>query len=586
MNIFHRLTVLPIAALVSFGVHAEQAPTPADQAAAARANAEQDRQAQQQRDAQQREAAVRAPSVRSEVPHAETYPTLPVETPCFRIDRFTLDVPDSLPDGVKAKGASALPMDRFAFAREWLEHYTGQCVGKQGLDVLVKALSQDILSRGYITTRVLLPEQDLSSGALKVSLIPGVIRRVHFADEKLRGTWKTAFPTRDGELLNLRDLEQGLEQTKRVSSQDVSMQIVPGDVPGDSDVVLDVKRGKPWTVVASIDNSGTRATGKLQGNISLGIDNPLGLNDVFNVGASQDLEFGDKRLGSHGWNAFYSIPWGYWTATLSAYTNTYDQQIAGVNQTFVASGNSKTIDFKLARVLARSQNDVFGGYVRLSRRFGQSFIEDTEISQQRRNNTLIELGLTDRHYFGGAQFDGSLAYRQGIGGFGAQDDVLAAGGGPTYRYKMAVVDANLSVPFAIAQQPFRYVTTFHGQYTGNTLYYIDDLTIGSRYTVRGFDGETMLAAARGFYWRNELQMPIGQTGQALYAGLDYGHVWGPQPVALVGTQLAGAVIGIKGSIGTRLGAYGYDLFAGTPVYKPSGFPTARVTVGFQLTGQF
>ncbi|KVD65582.1 ShlB/FhaC/HecB family hemolysin secretion/activation protein [Burkholderia ubonensis] len=586
MSIFHRLTVLPIAALVSFGVHAEQAPTPADQAAAARANAEQDRQAQQQRDAQQREAAVRAPSVRSEVPHAETYPTLPVETPCFRIDRFTLDVPDSLPDGVKAKGASALPMDRFAFAREWLEHYTGQCVGKQGLDVLVKALSQDILSRGYITTRVLLPEQDLSSGALKVSLIPGVIRRVHFADEKLRGTWKTAFPTRDGELLNLRDLEQGLEQMKRVSSQDVSMQIVPGDVPGESDVVLDVKRGKPWTVVASIDNSGTRATGKLQGNISLGIDNPLGLNDVFNVGASQDLEFGDKRLGSHGWNAFYSIPWGYWTTTLSAYTNTYYQQIAGVNQTFVASGNSKTIDFKLARVLARSQNDVFGGYVRLSRRFGQSFIEDTEISQQRRNNTLIELGLTDRHYFGGAQFDGSLAYRQGIGGFGAQDDVLAAGGGPTYRYKMAVVDANLSVPFAIARQPFRYVTTFHGQYTGNTLYYIDDLTIGSRYTVRGFDGETMLAAARGFYWRNELQMPIGQTGQALYAGLDYGHVWGPQPVALVGTQLAGAVIGIKGSIGTRLGAYGYDLFAGTPVYKPSGFPTARVTVGFQLTGQF
>ncbi|HEF5870831.1 TPA: ShlB/FhaC/HecB family hemolysin secretion/activation protein [Burkholderia cenocepacia] len=586
MNIFHRLTVLPIAALVSFGVHAEQAPTLADQAAAARANAEQDRQAQQQRDAQQRAAEVRAPSVRSEVPHVEAYPAIPTETPCFRIDRFMVNVPDALPDGLKAQGASALPMDRFAFAREWLEHYTGQCVGKQGLDVLVKALSQDILSRGYITTRVLLPEQDLSSGTLKVSLIPGVIRHVRFADEKLRGTWKTAFPTRDGELLNLRDLEQGLEQMKRVQSQDVSMQIVPADVPGESDVVLNVKRGKPWTVVASIDNSGTRATGKLQGNLSIGIDNPLGLNDIFNVGVSQDLELGDKRLGSHGWNGFYSIPWGYWTATLSAYTNTYYQQIAGVNQTFVASGNSKTIDFKLARVLARSQNDVFGGYVRLSRRFGQSFIEDTEISQQRRNNTFVEFGLTDRHYFDGAQFDGTLAYRQGVGGLGAQDDILAAGGGPTYRFKMAVLDANLSVPFAIAKQPFRYVTSIHGQYTGNSLYYIDDLTIGSRYTVRGFDGETMLAAARGFYWRNELQMPIGQTGQAIYAGLDYGRVWGPQPVALVGTQLAGAVIGIKGSVATPFGGYGYDLFAGTPVYKPSGFPTARVTVGFQVTAQF
>ncbi|CAG9263443.1 Outer membrane transporter CdiB-2 [Burkholderia diffusa] len=586
MKISKRLAALPITVLVSLGAQAQQTPTPVDQAAAARANAEQDRQAQQQREAQQRDATVRAPSVRSEVPRIEAYPALPIETPCFRIDRFTLDVPSSLPDVAKIQGTSALPMDRFSFAREWLEHYAGQCVGKQGIDVLVKGLSQAILARGYVTTRVLLPEQDLSTGTLKFSLIPGVIRHVRFADEKPRGTWKTAFPTRDGELLNLRDLEQGLEQMKRVTSQDVSMQIVPADVPGESDVVLDVKRSKPWTVVASIDNSGTRATGKLQGNLSLGIDNPLGLNDIFNIGVSQDLEFGDKRLGSHGWNGFYSIPWGYWTATLSAYTNTYYQQIAGVNQTFVASGNSKTVDFKLARVLARGQNDVFGAYARLSRRFGQSFIEDTEISQQRRNNTMIELGLTDRHYFGGAQFDGSLAYRQGVGGLGAQEDTLSADGGPAYRFKMAVLDANLSIPFVIAQQPLRYVTTFHGQYTGNTLYYIDDLTIGSRYTVRGFDGETMLAAARGFYSRNELQAPIGQTGQAVYAGIDYGRVWGPQPVALVGTQLAGAVIGVKGSIATRLGACGYDLFAGTPIYKPSGFPTARVTVGFQVTAQF
>ncbi|MDR8877837.1 Hemolysin transporter protein ShlB [Burkholderia multivorans] len=317
-----------------------------------------------------------------------------------------------------------------------------------------------------------------------------MVRYVRFADEKLRGTWKTAFPTRDGEVLNLRDLEHGLEQMKRVSSQDVSMQLVPGDLPGESDVVLDVKRGKPWTVVASVDNSDTRASGKLQGNLSLGIDNPLGLNDIFNIGVSQDLEFGQAP----------------WLARLERLlldsvglldSNALGLHDAGVNQTFIAGGNSKTVVFKLARVLSRSQNDVFGAYARLSRRFGQSFIEDTEISQQRRNNTMIELGLTDRHYFGGAQFDGSLVYRQGGGGLGAQDDAFAAGGGPTYRFKMAALDANLAVPFAIGKQPFRYVGTLHGQYTGNTLYYIDDLTIASRYTVRGFDGETMLAATSG-----------------------------------------------------------------------------------------
>ncbi|ETP61524.1 hypothetical protein BDSB_27665 [Burkholderia dolosa PC543] len=233
---------------MSVAVQAQQVPSPADQAAAARANAEQDRQAQQ------RDAAVHAPAVRSDLPRVEAYPAIPAETPCFRIDRFALDVPSSLPDAVKIQGASALPLDRFAFAREWLDRYAGACVGKQGIDVLVKGLSQAIPARGYVTTRVLLPEQDLSSGTLKFSLIPGVIRHVRFADEKLRGTWKTAFPTGDGELLNLRDLEQGLEQMKRISSQDVSMQIVPADVPGESDVVPDVKRGNAWAT-ASMNSS-------------------------------------------------------------------------------------------------------------------------------------------------------------------------------------------------------------------------------------------------------------------------------------------------------------------------------------------
>ncbi|WP_244828606.1 ShlB/FhaC/HecB family hemolysin secretion/activation protein [Caballeronia sp. TF1N1] len=597
MKICRRLAALPLIALIPLAVHAQQAPSMADEAAATRANAQQEQQVQQQREAQQRDDAVQAPAVRSAVPGAQDFSTLPTESPCFRINTFTLDVPPSLPDAIRAKGASALPLDPFAFAREWLGHYTDQCIGKEGVNLLTKGLQQAILSRGYITTRVLLPEQDLSHGTLKFALVPGVIRDIRFAEPMSRGSWKTAFPTRPGDVLDLRDLEQGIEQMKRVASQDADMKIEPTDIPGESDVVLTVKRGKPYSFVASVDNSGSRATGKLQGNLSLGIDNLLGLNDVLTVGANQDLEFGDKGLGSHGFNGSYSMPWGYWTATVFGNTNTYYQQIAGANQTFVSSGNSQTAGVKLARVLHRGQSDVFGTYVQLSKRFGASFIDDTEIELQHRNNTFLELGLTDRHYLGGAQFDGTLAFRQGIGAFGATPDPslppdpniaptpATKPSGPTYRFHMAVLDANLSVPLAIANQALRYVTTIHGQYTNDTLNYIDDLTIGSRYTVRGFDGEQMLAAERGFYWRNELQAPIGKTGQALYAGIDYGRVFGPNTAFLAGTQLVGAVIGIRGGVPTKYAGLSYDLFAGTPIYKPSGFPTSRVTVGFQMTAQ-
>ncbi|MBB3003302.1 filamentous hemagglutinin family protein, partial [Paraburkholderia tropica] len=123
--------------------------------------------------------------------------------------------------------------------------------------------------------------------------------------------------------------------------------------------------------------------------------------------------------------------------TLSGNTNTYYQNIAGVNETFVSSGNSQTAALRIARVLSRGQNDVLGGYVQLSKRFGDSFIDDTTIPTQARNNTFLELGATDRHYFGAAQFDGTLAYRQGIGGLGATPDPYIDG--PTYRFHMAVL---------------------------------------------------------------------------------------------------------------------------------------------------
>ncbi len=52
-------------------------------------------------------------------------------------------------------------------------------------------------------------------------------------------------------------------------------------------------------VVAVVDHSGTRSTGRQQGDLSVSVDNPLGLNDLFNVGYSQDLDVMAGRLRSY-----------------------------------------------------------------------------------------------------------------------------------------------------------------------------------------------------------------------------------------------------------------------------------------------
>ncbi|QTP34285.1 Hemolysin transporter protein ShlB [Burkholderia glumae] len=324
------------------------------------AEQEQRRRAQQQQI--ERERAAHAPNVTLQAPAAPAVDDgrLPAETPCFRIDSLALEVPPGLSEAVEAAGARALlPNPLFPgelrFADEYLQRYRGRCVGTQGLNLIVHRVMSRLIERGYSTTRVLIGPQDLSSGKLRLQLIPGVISAIRFADPSIYGTWRNAFPTRPGQLLNLRDLEQGLEQMKRVPDQDVDMQIVPGAAVGESDVVIFVKRTKPWALTLSADDSGFKSTGQLQGSASLTIDNPLGLSDLLNLGYTHDINGHASKYGTHGASAFYSIPWGNWTFTATASQYDYHQQIAEASTALVSSGKSKTFDLKAEYQFYRNQ---------------------------------------------------------------------------------------------------------------------------------------------------------------------------------------------------------------------------------------
>lgn len=117
------------------------------------------------------------------------------------------------------------------------------------------------MADGYVTTEVVVPEQDISKGTLVIKVIPGCIEDIRFTRPVAWGTWRNAFPTSTGDILNLRDLEQGLEQMKRVANQDVSMKIVPGSKAHTSVVELTRTESAPITVGISVDNAGYKETG-------------------------------------------------------------------------------------------------------------------------------------------------------------------------------------------------------------------------------------------------------------------------------------------------------------------------------------
>lgn len=118
-----------------------------------------------------------------------------------------------------------------------------RCIGVQGINLLISRVQGAISSRGFSTTRVLVKPQDLSNEALTLLVIPGRIQAIRFPESIDPGeTTKRSVTVKPGDILNLRDIEQSLENLRRVRTKDANIHIVPTTVPnsntGDSDLVL------------------------------------------------------------------------------------------------------------------------------------------------------------------------------------------------------------------------------------------------------------------------------------------------------------------------------------------------------------
>lgn len=533
----------------------------------------QELQRQQERERVLREQQERTPDVRLPAVVPETIERLPVsETPCFAIDTIVLQ--------------SDTPQFDWALeaADPTEDPATGRCLGRKGINLAMKRIQDAIVARGFVTTRVLAEAQDLQAGTLTLTVIAGRIRAIRFsADSGERANAVNAVPLRPGELLNLRDIEQALENFKRVPTVEADIEIVPGERVGESDLVISWKQAFPLRLTLSADDGGVETTGKYLGSVTVSADNPLGLNDLFYASFNHDLgggQSGDR--GTRGHLAHYSLPWDYWLLGATASANRYHQTVAGASQSYRYSGTTENDEIRLTRTIRRDSTSrtwaSLSGYLTTS----NNFIDDTEVEVQRRRMAGWEASLGHRAFINDCTLDLKLAYRRGTGAFAALPAPEEAFGEGTARPIIVTAETLLTLPFTLGEQRLRFSSDWRAQWNRTPLVPQDRFAIGGRYTVRGFDGESVLMAERGWLIRNDLALAIGESGQELYVGVDFGTVGGQSAALLVGTHLTGGVLGVRGSYQ----GFSYDVFAGQPLNKPPGFETADVTAGFRLTLSF
>lgn len=282
--------------------------------------------------------------------------------PCFPVRTIQLSPDDILaPQRVHALLAS----------------YRGRCLQASDLVALQEALNAEALAEGLVTTRVVVPEQNLASGELLLKVWPGRVEALRA--QSLR-PWELALatPQRVGELLQLRALEQTVDNLNRLASFQASVELLPGQQPGGSIVDFSVVHAAPWQAGLSWQSDALNGAASNTLRASLTLDSPLNLADRLILGLNANLQDGQVD-DAHGGSVDYDLPVGWWRFSVGADRFDYQNPITAGLTTFMASGESRSWRAELSRTVHRNARRRWSLALHGKQRLSDNLIDDVTI---------------------------------------------------------------------------------------------------------------------------------------------------------------------------------------------------------------
>ncbi len=480
------------------------------------------------------------------------------------------EVPEAAPDApcvevksIELSGVTLLSQKEIAALTS---PYIGRCLTLSDANNLVRDVTNAYIDKGYATTRAAIPEQDLSTGNLTIKVVEGTIEAIEFKNNDGRNReLKGAFPGLAGELLNLRDIEQGLDQMNRLPSNNAKMEFLPGSEAGATKVVIENDRAKTWRASVGLDNSGQDSTGRNQYLLSFGKDNLFDINDLLNVYMNADSEalFNDEHQKSATFNGFYSVPLGYWTFSGALSYYDYRTTVASGGAEYSSYGDTMTTTLSVDRVLRRDQDSKTSFGLSLIHRDTQNYFNGARLDTTSQVLSVLGASLNHSHRLFGSMISGRVGYSHGVPILGAERDKNPELDTPRNQFSKINYSGSFYRPFLLDKANFSWSTTLTGQWSPHTLYSAERISIGSLYTVRGFHDDS-LSGDIGAYVRNELALTMPNISEKspatakilgnvqFYAGYDAGVIRYDKKEAEEQGSLQGAVIGFRTSGGNLI----------------------------------
>lgn len=443
--------------------------------------------------------------------------------------------------------------------REMVSGFEGRCLGAVGLEKILSLITGAYVSRGYITSRAYLPEQNLSDGTLLIEVSEGLIE-----DFKLEGlpedhkniNLNTAFPYLKNRVLNLRDIEQGIDQINYLQSNQSSIQIFPGTSIGKSIVSISNKSRSKWRSSLTYDNTGQKATGRDQYGINASIDSPFGLGDglraAYQTSNPKFNNVGYSNLGSIN----YFLPFGYSTFSFGYLTTAYQYlQTLASGSNYFSNGYASNTFAQYSYVAYRNSATKLNISSTFTHKESKNFFAGYFLSINSPSLSVVDADISlSRILRGWGSTNLGIGLSQGLNIAGATNN-LESPGSPQAQFNKyrQFISINISADL----NPFHFIWSGHNsaQQTNDVLYGSEQFSILGPYAVRGFSNN-YLSGNSGFYSRNDfsLQRNFNFEGHStflkMYSGLDFGSTFIPGDrnfcSALVSSATAGLALTFRG----------------------------------------
>lgn len=170
--------------------------------------------------------------------------------PRFDIERYVVE------------GNTILPTEKIATL---LVEHTGKARDFSDIQLTIERLEEAYRSRGYTLTTVILPEQELTSGAVRLQVIEPRVKEIkidgnkHFDRENILASLPTL---ETGNSPRVTAISENLKAINENPAKKIALQFKAQDNPEDLHALLQVTDQKPWKFNLSGDNAGSDATGR------------------------------------------------------------------------------------------------------------------------------------------------------------------------------------------------------------------------------------------------------------------------------------------------------------------------------------